>query len=279
MDKVAIITGCSSGIGLETAIHLTKNGFRVFATMRNLEKADSLKKRAESENLNIEISQLDVTDDLSVKNAVSQMVNKTGRIDVLVNNAGYAIIGAAEDLSSEELQAQFDTNVFGVFRTTRAVLPTMRNQKSGKIITISSIAGFSGFPSMSAYCSTKFAIEGFTESLRYELGPFGISACVIEPGVIKTPIMETAPIAKKTKDGSAYSEMIQKIGMGIRGMMENQSSPPLVVAEAVLKAATAENPEIRYTAGDDAKMLAAARNSKSDEEFEEMIKTSFLSAE
>jgi NAD(P)-dependent dehydrogenase (short-subunit alcohol dehydrogenase family) len=274
-QKVAIVTGSSSGIGLETAIHLAKNGFKTYATMRNLEKSDTIKSK--SENLSIEILQLDVTDDTSVKNAINTIIEKEGRIDVLVNNAGYGLLGAVEDLSSEEVKNQFETNVFGIFRTIREILPTMRKQKSGRIITISSVAGFMGMPIMSAYASSKFAVEGLTESLRHEVSQFGIHACVVEPGVIKTPIMGSAPVAKKSMENSAYSDMTQAFEKAISVMVENNSSPPSVVAEAVLQAATSENPETRYTAGEDAKMIQQARKTSSDKEFEELINTFFSS--
>ena len=278
-QRIALVTGSSSGIGLETALYLAKNGFKTYASMRNLKKSNEIKQRIQSENASIEIIQLDVTDDESVKTAINTIVEKEGRVDLLVNNAGYAIIGAVEDLSSKEIKDQFETNVFGVYRVTQEVLPTMRQQKSGRIITISSIAGFSGFPAMSAYVGTKFAVEGFTESLRHEVSPFGIYASVIEPGVIKTNIMKTAPFAKKVQgdnNNSAYNETIQAIGKGIEGAMELMGSPPSVVADAVLQAATAERPEIRYTAGEDAKMLQQARKIKSDNEFEAFVKTGFL---
>ena len=275
-QKVAIVTGSSSGIGLETALHLAKNGFKTYATMRNLGKSDKIK--SQSENLPIEIIQLDVTDDASVKHAINTIVQKEGRIDVLVNNAGYALLGSVEDTSSEEVKAQFDTNVFGVYRTIREVLPTMRKQKSGRIITISSIAGFTGMPIMSSYAATKFAVEGLTESLRHEVSPFGIHACVIEPGAIKTGIMETTPYAKKSMENSAYAGQSQMLGKVFEEMMKNHSSHPSVVAEAVLQAATSENPETRYTAGEDAKMIQQARKTKSDKEFEEFLLTNFMSS-
>jgi len=274
-QKIAVVTGSSSGIGLETAIHLAKNGFKTYATMRNLGKSDAIK--SQSENLPIEILQLDVTDDESVKKAINTIVDKEGRIDVLVNNAGYALMGSVEDMSSEEVQDQFDTNVFGVYRTSKAVIPTMRKQKNGRIITISSIAGFMGMPIGSAYASSKFAVEGFTESLRHEVSPFGIHACVVEPGAIKTNIMEAVPIPKKTMENPAYSEMTQAIVKAMGDALEKRSSPPSVVAEAVLEAATSENPETRYTAGEDSKMIEQARKTKSDKEFEEFIRTGFLS--
>ena len=276
-QKIAVVTGSSSGIGLETAIHLAKNGFKTYATMRNTGNSDDIKQRSQSENLPIEILQLDVTNEKSVTNAINTIIEKEGQIDVLVNNAGYALMGSVEDTSSEELKDQFDTNVFGVYRTTKAVLPTMRKQKNGRIITIGSIAGFMGMPIASAYVASKFAIEGFTESLRHEVSSFGIQACVIEPGVIKTHIMEGAPIAKKSMENSVYSDITQAIGNAMGNMMENQSSPPSVVAEAVLKAATSDNLQTRYTAGEDAKMIQQARKTKSDKEFEQLISTSFLS--
>ena len=144
--KVAVVTGSSGGIGYETSLILARNGFLTYATMRNLNKSESIKLIATKENLPINIKQLDVTDDTSVKNAVQAILSETGRIDVLVNNAGYGLNGAFEDLGMDEIKAQFETNVFGLIRTTQAVLPIMRSQKSGTIINISSAAGRFGFP-------------------------------------------------------------------------------------------------------------------------------------
>jgi len=245
--------------------------------MRNTNKSDTIKQRSQSENLPIEILQLDVTDDASVKNAINTIVEKEGQIDVLVNNAGYAMVSAVEDLSIKEIKDQFDTNLFGVYRTTQAVLPTMRKQKNGRIITIGSVAGFMGMPLTSAYVATKFAVEGFTESLRHEVSQFGIHACVVEPGVIKTHLFGGGPVAKKSMENSAYSEIAKSFGKAVEYVEENQSSPPSVVAEVVLKAATSDNPEIRYTAGEDAKMIQQARKTKPDKEFEDFIRTSFFS--
>ena len=274
-QKVAVVTGSSSGIGLETALQLAKNGFKTYATMRNTSKSDTIKQRSQSENLPIEILQLDVTDDSSVKNAIGTIVEKEGRIDVLVNNAGYALLGAVEDLTIEEIKDQFNTNVYGPYRTVREVLPTMRKQKDGRIITISSIAGFTGMPIGSAYVASKFAVEGFTESLRHEVSPFGIHACVVEPGAIKTHIMEGAPVAKKATENSAYAEITQAMGKAMGDMLENQASPPSVVANAVLEAATSDYPETRYVAGEDAKTIQQARKTMPDKEFEGMISSFF----
>src|ERR1041385_4256741 len=165
-QKVAIVTGSSTGIGYETSIALARDGFLTYATMRNLNKAEGMKSAATKENLSLQVKQLDVTDDTSVKNAVEAISSETGgRIDVLVNNAGYGLNGAFEDLAMDEIKSQYETNVFGLIRVTQAVLPIMRRQKSGTIVNISSGAGRFGFPNGSAYVSTKFAVEGLSESI------------------------------------------------------------------------------------------------------------------
>ena len=190
MKQVAVITGCSSGIGYETSILLAKNGFKTYATMRNVEKGDKLKDIAEKENLDLKIIKLDVTDDYSIKNAINEITQETSRIDILVNNAGNNIAGTVEDLSIEEFKEQFETNFFGLVRVTKAVLPIMRNQNSGIIVNLSSIVGKMAIPLNSAYTSSKFAVEGFSESVRYELEDFGIKVILIEPGVIKSNFYE-----------------------------------------------------------------------------------------
>jgi NAD(P)-dependent dehydrogenase (short-subunit alcohol dehydrogenase family) len=161
-NKVAVVTGSSTGIGYETSLILARNGFLTYATMRNLNKGENIKSVATKENLPIRIRQLDVTDDVSVINAIQSISSETGQIDILVNNAGYGLNGAFEDLAMDEIKAQYETNVFGLIRTTQAVLPIMRRQKSGTIIIISSGAGRFGFPTGSAYVSTKFAVEGLS---------------------------------------------------------------------------------------------------------------------
>src|SRR2546428_8407904 len=159
-QKVAVVTGSSSGMGFETSLTLARNGFMTYATMRNLNKSENIKSLAENEKLPLKIVQLDVTDDGSVKNAMQSITDEANRIDVLVNNAGYPLGGAFEDLAMEEIKAQFETNLFGVIRVTQAVLPIMRKQKSGIIVNISSGNGRFGLPGVSAYVSTKFAVEG-----------------------------------------------------------------------------------------------------------------------
>jgi short-subunit dehydrogenase len=204
------------------------------------------------------------------------MSSETGRIDVLVNNAGYVLDGAFEDLSMDEIKAQYETNVFGLIRTTQAVLPIMREQKSGTIVNISSVAGRLGYPSGSAYISTKFAVEGLSESMSYELEPFGIKVVIIEPGVIKTNIFDSVVVAKKSKDpNSPYTQITQKMASSFEGMMKNASSPELV-ANIVLEAVTNDNPNLRYLAGKDAETWLNAKRNMSDKEFYKMMKQNLM---
>src|SRR3989475_6968164 len=187
-QKVAIVTGSSSGIGYETALVLARNGFRTYATMRNLEKAKAISDISKSEKLALHTIKLDVTDEKSVNEAIKTIKSDAGRIDVLVNNAGYGLTGSLEDLSMSEIKAQYETNVFGLIRVTQAVLPIIREQKSGIIVNISSGNGRIGVPTASAYVSTKFAVEGLSESMSYELEPFGIKVVLVEPWIIRTNV-------------------------------------------------------------------------------------------
>jgi NAD(P)-dependent dehydrogenase (short-subunit alcohol dehydrogenase family) len=269
--NVAIVTGSSTGIGYETSLILARNGFITYATMRNLNKAENIKSVATKESLPIHVKQLDVTDDLSVKNAIEAISSETGgRIDILVNNAGYGLNGAFEDLAMDEIKAQYETNVFGLIRTTQAVLPIMRRQKSGTIVNISSGVGRFGIPGVSAYVSTKFAVEGLSESMSYELGPFGIKVVIVEPGVIRTNFGNGLVVAKKSQDPtSPYLQIMQKIATGFEEMMKNASSPDLV-AKVVLNAVTTENPNLRHLAGDDVETWLGKRNTADDELYKMM---------
>lgn len=275
-DKVAVVTGSSSGIGYETSLILSRNGFLTYATMRNLNKSENIKSVATKENLPIQIRQLDVTDEVSVTNAIQAISSEAGRIDVLVNNAGYGLNGAFEDLAIDEIKAQYETNVFGLIRTTQAVLPIMRRQKSGTIVNISSGAGRFGFPSSSAYVSTKFAVEGLSESMSYELEPFGIRVVIVEPGVIRTNFLDGVVVAKKSKDqNSPYSQMMQKVTTGFEEMMKNASSPD-VVAKVVLNAIRNKNPNLRYLAGSDVEKWLGGKRKVADEEFYKMMKQNLM---
>ena len=277
MKQVAIITGCSSGIGYETSILLAKNGFKTYATMRNVEKGDKLKDIAEKENLDLKIIKLDVTDDYSIKNAINEIIQETNRIDILVNNAGNNIAGTVEDLSIEEFKEQFETNFFGLVRVTKAVLPIMRNQNNGIIVNLSSIVGKMAIPLNSAYTSSKFAVEGFSESVRFELEDFGIKVILIEPGVIKSNFYENIKMSKNSlaDPKSPYQPITQKIFEAFLSMIQ-YAFPAKIVADVILEAITSDNPKIRYAVGDDAKSITEAKKRLSDKEFENWVKEGFF---
>jgi NAD(P)-dependent dehydrogenase (short-subunit alcohol dehydrogenase family) len=271
-QKVAVVTGSSSGIGLETSLILARNGFITYATMRTPEKDAELKTVVEKENLPVKVVQLDVTNDNSVKNAIKNITSEAGKIDVLVNNAGYALGGALEDLSMDEIKAQYETNLFGVIRVIQSVLPIMRRQRSGIIVNLSSGAGIFGYPGGSAYVSTKFAVEGLSESFRYELEPFGIKVILIEPGFIRTNFANAMVIAKKAQDpASSYSQMMQRIAATSSELAKSGSSADLV-AEVILDAVTNPNPNLRYLVGKDVEAWAAGKKSMNETEFFNMIK-------
>ena len=275
--KVALVTGSSSGMGFTTAVMLARAGIHTYASMRNLKKSKTITDLANKENLPLQVIQLDVNDDKSVKDAIAKIVTEKERIDVLVNNAGYGLFGFIEDVSIEEMKAQFETNFFGVMRVTQLVLPTMRKQKSGTIVNVSSVGGRISLPVLSAYNSTKFALEGLSESMSYELEPFGIKVVIIEPGVIRTNIMDSSIFAKKAQNPkSPYFSLIQKVESNFKSMMENKSSPPEEVAKVILGALTSKNPQLRYTVGDDAATMIQARVNMSDNEFKKMIMQNFF---
>jgi NAD(P)-dependent dehydrogenase (short-subunit alcohol dehydrogenase family) len=272
-QKVAVITGSSSGIGLESALILARNGYTTYATMRSPDKDTSIKAVVQNESLPIRVVQLDVTDDSSVKNAVDHILSEAGRIDFLVNNAGYGLVGALEDLAMVEIKSQYETNLFGLIRVIQAALPTMRKQRSGRIINISSGAGIFGYPGGSAYVSTKFAVEGLSESIAYELEPFGIKVILIEPGFIRTNFGNAMVMAKRAQDSaSPYSELMQKTMASMSELAKNASDAELV-ANIILEAASNPNPRHRYLAGKDVESWAASKKNMDELEFYNMMKS------
>src|SRR5262245_20288399 len=271
-QKVSIVTGSSSGIGLETALTLARNGYFTYATMRNPEKDAPIKNALKKENLPIKVIQLDVIDDESLKKAIGHVTSEAGRIDVLVNNAGYGLVGALEELSMEEIKTQYETNLFGLVRVIQAVLPTMRKQRSGRILNLSSGAGLFGYPGGSAYVSSKFAVEGLSESMAYELEPFGIRVILIEPGFVQTNFANSMVIAKKEQDPtSPYSQMMQRIAASSSELAKSGSSANFV-ANVILDAVTNPNPRLRYLVGKDVEAWAASKKSMDESEFFNMIK-------
>lgn len=272
--KTVVVTGSSSGIGKEISLILARNGYNTFATMRNLEKSSDLKSIAENEKISsLQFEQLDVTNEKSVQDAINKIQNQAGQIDILVNNAGYGLFGAFEDTSITEIQQLYETNFFGLIRATQAILPIMRQQKSGIIVNISSGVGRFGIPTLSAYASSKFALEGLSESMSYELEPFGIRTVLIEPGVIKTNFFNSTVFAEKAQNpDSPYRNYIKAMEKNFGQMMATNSSTPEDVAKIVLRAITDTNPKIRYLAGKDVEEWIQAKKKLSDEEFRELFK-------
>ena len=271
MENVALVTGCSSGIGLETAVALAREGHFTFATMRNLKKVEALEKIVKDENLPISILELDVDNKESMDNAIEKIMEQKGRIDTLVNNAGCGMCGTVEDVSIDEFKEQFETNFFSIVRMIQKIAPIMRKQKSGSIVNVSSVAGRIGFPVSPAYISSKFALEGLSECLRFELSPFGINVITIEPGVIKTNFFDSMKMAKRSDSNSVYNDITSKVISGVK-MMAEMGTDPKEVANAILKSINDKNPLPRYIVGNDAMMFLEAKKMKTDIEFENYIK-------
>ncbi len=277
LEKVALVTGSSSGIGFETSVLLARNGFHTYSTVRNLEKSQALTNIAKKEDLPLQVIELDVSSDKSVRDGVNGVLHENKRIDVIVNNAGYALVGAFEDLSMDEIKAQFETNFFGAIRVIQAVLPTMRDHRNGRIVNVSSMGGKIAIPLDSAYHGTKFALEGLSESLQYEVEQFGIKIILIEPGAIKSNFFNNLKMASKAqRPDSPYTQMMQKLNAGFSFILENAPSQ-VEVAKAIVMAATSENPELRYAVGDDATAMLEAKRTMSDAEFGNLMKKQFLS--
>ena len=269
MEKVALVTGSSSGIGLETALTLARDGYHTFASMRDMKKSAELEHAAKKENLTIEVMELDVDKEESIVSAIKRITSDNGRIDLLVNNAGYGQFGCTEDVSVKDFRKQFETNFFSIVRIIQEVAPIMRKQKSGTIVNISSVVGRMGLPGSSAYISTKFALEGLSECLRYELGQFGIKVTLIEPGVIKTNFFNSMIVPESKKDPK-YKAMTDNILAGLKMMVE-MGTAPSQVADVILKAIHDNEILPRYIVGTDATMFMEAKKMKTDLEFEKYM--------
>jgi NAD(P)-dependent dehydrogenase (short-subunit alcohol dehydrogenase family) len=256
-QKIALITGSSSGIGLLTALEFAQNGYFVVATMRDLERASRLDEAAQKAVVRdkLDLRRLDVTDFDSIGGVVDGIVRDHGRIDVLVNNAGFSVAGFAEDLKLEEIRHQFETNFFGNVAMSKAVIPVMRRQKSGHIIQVTSVAGLVGTPLLSAYCSSKHALEGFSESLRIETHSLGIRVVLVEPGAFDTDIWtRNVTVAAGALDpDSPNKERSQRFTEWVKSSAGNRRDAR-EVARLILKIAKNPNPKLRYMIGGDAKM-------------------------
>ncbi|MGN6708649.1 MAG: SDR family NAD(P)-dependent oxidoreductase, partial [Candidatus Nitrosocosmicus sp.] len=274
-------------------------GYITYATMRDLKKSKKIEKIAHENNLSIKIVEMDVDKDESVKKAIENIIDENGQIDILVNNAGYGLFGALEDITLSEIKNQFETNVFGVIRVTQNVLPMMRSQRNGIIINISSISGLVGIPCQSVYVATKFAVEGLSESISYELEPLGIKVILIEPGPINTEFVQDliVPINRyeidknrnetdkdKFKDNtllSPYNNTIKKFLSFYYNAMINAPYPRIVadtIIQSIEKVSMEKNDSnlLRVTVGEDSEKYSKLKKELKDHEFYKTIKEDLL---
>jgi len=270
---VVLITGCSSGFGKLAALQFARKGDHVFASMRNTSKAGDLEQAKRAEKLQLDVVQLDVTDEQSVANAVRQVIDAAGRIDVLVNNAGIGAHGPLEETDDAELREVFDTNFFGAMNVIRHVAPKMREQHSGTIVNVSSLAGRVPPPFSGTYSASKFALEAASESLHFELHPFGIRVVLIEPGGFETNIENTRRTARRFTEGSPYLELANRFEASLgRLPAAGARGDPQVVAELIYDAVYDKEPKFRYLAGQDAEMIGGLRRQLDDAQFEQTMR-------
>lgn len=258
---IALVTGAASGFGLQASVALAKAGFHVIASMRDLQKRSELDKLANTHRVerHMEIIQMDVTRQEDISRAVSSVLERHKRIDLLLNNAGYASGGFVEEVAPEEWRSLFAVNVFGLIDVTRAVLPCMREQKSGRIINLSSISGRFGFPGLAPYTASKHAVEGFSESLRLEMLPYGVHVVLIEPGSYRTAIWEKGLAQFQERTASPYAAQTRWLKARVEKIKEEAPDPGEVTA-AIVRAATAAKPRFRYPVGRGVRLTVAAKN-------------------
>jgi len=266
MKKTILITGASTGIGKETAKLFQSKGWNVIATMRNPATESELSKLD-----NVLVIRLDVLDLGSIDNAISEGIQKFGKIDVLLNNAGYGAYGPLESFPREKIVRQFNTNVIGLLDVTKALLPHFRKNQGGIFINISSIGGKMAFPFGALYHGTKFAVEGISESLSYEVEEFGGKVKIVEPGAIATDFAGRSFDLNNDETLTEYQPLLGKMMAGVQGMFAN-ASPASVVADVIYVAATDGTNQLRYTAGEDAKALMANRKQADDASFTAGVK-------
>lgn len=269
--KTVLVTGCSSGIGYATCLVFARNNFATYGSVRDLSKAERIQEITNKEKLPLKIIRLDVNEDESIRIAIQKIISDSGGIDILINNAGYGMFGPIEEISIKEIKEQFETNFFGTIRLIKAIVPIMRKQRNGTIVNISSMVGRFGVPLNAAYVSSKFALEGLSESISFELEEFGIKVILVEPGVIQTDFFHNLKI-KGNDTKSAYYKLMDKRIAFLKAAMKNSVSSSDQVANIILHAVNSRDPDMRYVIGIDATNSIHMRNSLSDREFMKWIK-------
>ena len=272
MAKTVLVTGSSTGLGRDIAIHLAEKGFRVYGTMRNLAKKDAVEKPAKDRNLDLKVIRLDITEKESIESAVDTIIKESGEIYGLVNNAGIGLRGYFEDLTEDEIRQVFESNVFGTMAVTRVVLPHMRAARKGRIIIISSVGGKFGTMGASAYVSTKFAQEGFGESLAQEVGPLGLKVILVEPAIIKTSRWghNRGTAQGATNPDSPYTEWFKNMEQLSDKLVKTSPTSSMDVARTVHHALTTWRPRMRYMVGNRARLVTSLRRHIPGELFEKV---------
>ena len=304
-ENTAVVTGSSTGIGFETSLLLARSGFYTYATMRDTNKRQIIEKIANKENLPLEVFCMNVDNCQSVKKTIQKILDKSKQIDILVNNAGYGLFGALEDISIGAIKKQFETNLFGAVRTIKEILPIMRKQRNGIIINVSSISGIVGFPAQSVYVSTKFALEGLSEAISYELEQYGIKVILIEPGVINTnfapniklpnpinnksqqtmlkeqkPAIDYSNNDTKKRNFSHYSSTVDTFLSHYYLAMKNApllQEVAAVILESIVNSTNSSECLFRYTVGEDAKTFSETKKNMSDSQLHKFISKRLLS--
>lgn len=274
MNKTVLITGATSGMGKATALLLAQQGYSVYAGVRN--GAEELLEEAEKLGVKVNTVALDVQDTASIQQAVQRVIAKEGKIDALVNNAGFGLLATLEDGTDEEIFQQFDVNVFGLIKMTRAVLPHMREARSGVIINISSFLGRMGLPLLSHYNASKYAVEGITDSLRFEVAPFGIRVHSVLAGLFGTNFVKKGLVAnsRTTAADSPYKELVAHFVPMVANAI-NEGPDPLPIAEAVKNIIENEDSAIAVEVGKESEQFVPMRKRMDDKAFEEQVKQTF----
>ena len=261
--SVVLVTGCSTGIGQEAALHMARKGHQVYAAVRNPDTANELREKIAAESLPVEVIKLDLVDPASIESAVTEIMERSGRIDALVNNAGIGAGRAVEETPLEVVREIFETNYFGTVSVLRAVTPIMREQRGGRIVNVGSLAGEVVMGCHAHYSASKWALEGLSEALAFEMAEFNVRVAIIQPGCVLTPIWEKGEMPT---DVSPYDKSMQRLGRFFEFGLQRPAMPS-DVAEAIADAIESEQPHFRYRVGPDAVETMAARDKVSDDEW------------
>ena len=272
-SSTVLVTGCSSGFGLLAAVTFARNGHHVVASMRDTAKSGPLLAAAGAAGVELDVAELDVTSSASVDRAVQGIVDSTGRLDVVVNNAGIELFGAVHLVADEEAIRQLDTNLVGVVRVVRAAVPPMLRQGRGTIINVGSVAGKVGLPYSGLYATSKHAVEAITEAMHFELAHLGIRVAIVEPGQFATELNTNSSVATSMPAGSVDFVRWQSFRGRMRQLVGGEPADPQLVADVIYEAATSTEPRLRWPVGDDATLVLDTKGAMSFEDFETTMRS------